>query len=200
MAAVQNLCSRSILLDKGQIAADGQTRETISIYTSVMTNLAKNDRNLENLIKRSGNKSVIFSSFHIENDAGQIIDHALNGNAINLVFRLKVNDQHVRKISVGFSLHDPHDDLLTYLYSDFQDKFYSTQDIEEGYLTIRCLISDFPFAPGSYLVRGRIMVDNEEADWPVEPIGIIYIEMGDFYNNGKAIAALGSFLIKGVWN
>ena len=196
MAAIQSLCNRAVLLSDGRTEFTGSIKETIGRY------LAANDKsstlaNLNEITKRTGNAKVSFYKFHIENSNNQIVKTVLTGDDVTLVFKLSILESSSKKIDIGFSLHNTYDEMQSYLYSAFQDTYYCAT--EEKYLTIKCCISNFPFTNGPLLIRGRVIVDGIEADWPAENIGSIEIESGDFYKNGKIIKNIAPFLIKGIW-
>ena len=200
MGAISNLCNSSVLLENGNITSQGITSEVISKYMSASILLANNNRNLEILHARTGNKTVQFSAFHIENNLGQVVEQIFTGDDVSFIFNLKINKPHIQKISVGFSIHTLHDEMLGYLYSDFQNQYYSTNNINDQYIKVKCKLPNISLAPGTYFVRGRIIANFEEADWPKDPIGTLNIEMGDFYGNGKVFTALAPLLLKGIWN
>jgi lipopolysaccharide transport system ATP-binding protein len=196
MGAVQTLCSKGISLSNGSINFIGDINECVNRYIT-SSNKENTNPNLEKLVNRSGSQDVIFSSVHLEDEKGLPIDVVLSGNTVILVFKVKVNHPNTSKIDIGFSLHNDYDDILTYLYSSFQDKLFSNKKAD--YLTVRCTIKDFPFSKGDINLKGRILANGIESDWPKERIGVIKCEAGDFYNTGRTIHNIAPFLIKGTW-
>jgi lipopolysaccharide transport system ATP-binding protein len=196
MASVSSLCNTAICLKNGHFDYYGTTENTINRYLINSSNLSC-ERDLEKIDFRSGNQKVIFSAFSVENKNGEIIDSVLTGSTIKLKFRLKINDIDVRKIDLGFSLHNNYDDMLTYLYSSFQK--IDIRPEKSKYVTVNCIIEDFPFSEKQIVVRGRILTDGNESDWPKENIGLLNVENGDFYNTGVVTDNIAPFLIKGKW-
>jgi lipopolysaccharide transport system ATP-binding protein len=196
MAAVQNLCNTGIVLENGLVKFNGLINETIDNYLISKT---VNDKNLEEIKNRSGNGKIIFSSFHIENDNGDILNHALSGENINLVFKVLANESNCKKIDLGFSFHDAYGEYLSVLYNSYQDINFDVY--EKGYYYLKCKLNDFNFAPGKIQVVGRITVGGIESDWIFNPIGSIEIQMGDYYRTGNIGHKNNSnFLIKGNWS
>lgn len=196
MAAIKSLCTEAILLKRGKTELTGSVQKCVSEY--LVSNENKSTFVDLETIPRDGNGKVIFSTFHIENEDGQIIENILTGDNICFVFKLKINDKKAKRISVGFSLHNVYDDMQSYLYSAFQEKYYSSNG--DDYLIIKCLLNDFPFSQGRLSVKGRIEVDGEQSDWPSISLGMFDIEFGDFYNTGVTVENIAPFLIKGTWD
>ena len=197
MSAVQNLCSRSILLNQGRVAFDGQTDLIIAEYLS-RSQSDEHFENIEDCQKRSGSGDVTFAGFHIEDSAGQIVNTVSTGDDVHLVFKVKINRRGIKGVDLGFSIHTTLGDTLSVLYSSFQNKCWDLP--EEGYQDLRCTIRHFSFAPGSLVVKGRLLTHSIEADWPRVPLGLINVEAGDFYGTGRdPDKADIPFLIKGAW-
>ena len=175
---------------------EGKTDEIIDVY--LKTNSATFGK-IEHTKARSGNQKVIFSDFHLENSQGQRVDLALTGEPITLVFELKVNSNEMNKVDLGFSLHSNMDTMLSVLYSSYQGTY--VQGLKEGYNQVRCTLPSVDFGQGVIYVKGRIVENGEEADWPKDIIGKIPIEMGNYYGTGSnGFRQNVPFLIKGNWH
>ncbi|MGY2133419.1 ABC transporter ATP-binding protein [Hymenobacter sp. HD11105] len=196
MAAVKSLCTQGLILSNGCVRYSGSVNKSIDVYTTEI-NVERVDNDLLKIKSRKGNGNVLFSEFRIENTEGSTITSVLTGEDIVLVFNLKINNKNINKIDVGFSLHNTYDEIQTYLYSSFQDVYFSSGGSD--YLTVKFLLKDFPFSQSKLLVKGRILADGLEADWPQESLGILNIEPGDFFSNGKTAENITPFLIKGTW-
>lgn len=197
MSSIMALCNRAILLRNGQIYYSGSVSDTISKYAELNTIKKGLSDDLLTLTKRSGNGSVKIKSFHLENHQQQMVDKVFSGEAVIFVFKLQVFDYAVQKISIGFSLHDANDVLLTYLYSDYQDVFYSPQ-IQSDIIQVKCKIDNFPLAIPKIILRVRIVADGQEADWPQDIIATFDVEQGNFFGTGK-MPLNAPFLVKGNW-
>ncbi|MBX9782844.1 MAG: ABC transporter ATP-binding protein [Chitinophagaceae bacterium] len=196
MGAVKSLCTRAVSLKHGSIDFAGTVADTISAYMQSNNDLSLHT-NLEELTDRAGNQKVVFSTLHLENENNQQVDKILTGSNVKLVFRLKVNDPSVRQIDLGFSFHNVYDDIQSYLYSSFQ-KFEIIPD-RSHYITVHCTLENFPFSEGRLFIKGRMLADGYECDWPKDVLGIIDVEYGDFYKTGTVISNIAPFLINGKW-
>lgn len=182
MPAIRNLCNKGILLKNGTISFSGDIEKTVSAYlvTDQQSNAVA--ESIEFSTNRTGDSAVKFADFYIENLHGERADRVITGEDIVLVFKLKVNASDVKDIDIGFSFEDEDDTPLANLYSSFQDVFFS---MSEGYHIVKCRLNHFPFAPGKIFVRGRIIANGNESDYLKDVLGILEVEMGDFYKTGS---------------
>ena len=198
MAAVKSLCTRSLLLNEGRCIEDGETSTVVQHYLAIGGSDA-NGMNLELITNRTGNQTVSLSRFHIEDTSGRFVDTVSSGDDVNLVFQLRVNHSDIKKVDVGFRLHDAFGACLSVLYSSFQGRYWTFK--KPGYYFVRCKLKNFAFAPGRISVKGRVLVDNLEADSLHLPIGVINIVDGDFYGTGRSSQCGGaSLLLTGSWD
>jgi lipopolysaccharide transport system ATP-binding protein len=197
MSAIQSLCNKTIVLDSGEKVFESVVEEGVSYY---LNDYAKQSRNLDlNNIPRNGTCDIIVTSFHIEDINGNILQSALSGSDIVLVFKYKKRiEKKIEKVSLGFSLHNSLGDILSLLYSDFNDTYF---DINESEGTIKCRINNFIFSAGRYNVGLRIVSRGIEIDYPKSKIGYFDVENGNFYGTGdNKHSGLGPVLIKGIWS
>ena len=65
---------------------------------------------------------------------------------------------------------------------------------------IKCQVPKFPLSPGRYKVGARVVVNGIEADWPLDGIGYIDVELGDYYGTGsKGFEGNSIYLLNGKW-
>lgn len=197
MSAIQSLCKRTIVLDSGKNKFDGVVEEGVSYYLNDFEKRLKNI-NLSN-IPRSGTCDLIVTNFHIEDTNGNLLISALSGNGIVLVFKYeKRTENKIDKVSLGFSIHNSFGDLLTLLYSGFNDTYF---DIQESEGTIKCKINNLFFSAGRYIVGLRIISHGIEIDYPQQKIGYFDVENGNFYGTGdNKHSGFGPVLITGQWS
>tara|TARA_R110002051_G_scaffold57789_2_gene106767 strand:- start:8997 stop:10286 length:1290 start_codon:yes stop_codon:yes gene_type:complete len=199
MASIKNLCTKLIVLENGRVDFEGPTDEGISHYLTQNKLNFSDDLSLTD--NRQGSGIVSFKGFHIEDNQGAVIDTALNGGTVVFCFELNRSaelpiDSH---IDLGFSIHTKDEVVGSVLYSSYQHV-----DINFGNknsLLVKCIIHDFPYNQGDYVIKGRILCNNEESDWLKDPLGKITILKGDFYKTGNlGFDGTSQFLIKGAWS
>lgn len=198
MAAVENLCSRACLLAQGQMLTSGETRSVIDRYLSVFSE-GNQDTEVVEDIPRNGSLDVIFSGFQIENQSGRHVNRISTGEDTVFVFRLKVNVDVARNVDLGFSIHASYGEVIATFYSSYVGKNWEFRGERE--VTIRCSLKKLALSPGRYFVKGRILVNGIEADWPKSPIGVLDVNLGGFYGTETHVEGLGGvLLLDGSWD
>jgi lipopolysaccharide transport system ATP-binding protein len=198
MASIKTLCTRVISMRNGMLDFSGTPEETISRYlTSNFDEVLEHD--LEAIPNRRGTTRVIFSSFHLENPAGDTVKTVLTGEDVTLVFRILIRDPTVKEINLGWSLHNRLGNYQGHLFNSFQD-FRIVNDGKSGHMQVRCTLRNFPLAAGRLYLKGHIFADGLEADWPKVNLASFEVEEGDFFGTGKKAVCKAPFLIKGEWS
>ncbi|MDA8519134.1 ABC transporter ATP-binding protein, partial [Citrobacter sp. Igbk 16] len=105
-AAIANICTRAILLDKGSIVADGLPTDVLNLYNAKLSKTADENEIIVNDGKsESGNKKAIINSFYIESETGEKIDTLVTGDKCSICF--KIFNKHVTKgLTLGFHIRD----------------------------------------------------------------------------------------------
>ena len=195
MAAIQRLCSRTVVLSSGLIKLVSDTRSAVDVYLADIED-ATNSNDLSGM-RRTGSGEVILTSFFLENDAGQLINSASSGEPLVFAFGYACKNGTLKKrVSIGFSIHNALGDTLAILYSDYMDV---TFDLRYAGV-VRFRVDDFPFSLGRYYVGARVVVNGIESDWPKGFIGVVNVEAGDYYGTGNTDAfGFGPLLLRGGW-
>lgn len=109
-ASIQALCSRAILLEKGEVLRDGEPEEVMDFYNALIAekeNSTVEVRRLDNgkAQTSSGTGEARVSSIYLRNSAGEMADHIKVGEAVTLTIQVKVH-QPVPSLVLGFALRD----------------------------------------------------------------------------------------------
>lgn len=197
MAAVENLCSSCVLLEQGSVAKQGITADVIATYLDTVLPAVMSTP-LEARTDRSGNGKVRLRSFHMENAEGQRVSALQSGKDAVFVFGYSsMPGETLRNVDIGFGVFTHDNQLLWVLYSSYTGQAFGPIP-EKG--EFRCSVERLPLKPGRYRVGARVMVANEEADWPKDAISYLDVEPGDFYRSGlKGFDGKSSFLVDGSW-
>ena len=200
MLAIENICNSGIVFQNGEINFNGEVSKAIDFYSNLI--LAPNEIQKiykVDTIKRSGTQEVIIERFYCKDKYGIILSEIKSGDDVVFCFNYYTkNQKNIKRVDIGFSIHDRYDRILTVLYAK-----YERQEFEEipsqGIFT--CQINKFPFSPGIYKIGARVTVGGCEADWPKDGIGFIEVKMGDFFGSGSmGYGASAQFLLKGTWS
>jgi lipopolysaccharide transport system ATP-binding protein len=195
MAAIQKLCSRTIVLSNGVVKFDGTTSSGINFYLQDLENSTRNTQIVN--MPRSGTGDILITGFSIKNSHGDDVSSVACGEDIDLVFYYESKNNILKNVSIGFSIHNIFGDTISVLYSDYIGQIF-TVDSYKG--KFKCKLKDFPYSNGRYFIGARIISNGVEIDWPKGFIGCIDVEAGDFYNTGNINhSGIGSVLIRGNW-
>lgn len=196
MSAIENLCSRAIVLSEGKIGLDGSTRSGIDFYLSDLA--SSTEKSSLKHMRRTGTMQLELTQFSIEDPAGNPIKTVTSGSDIVLRFDYQINENtSIKNVSLGFSIHTNFGTILSILYSDYMGCTISNLP-ETG--SIKCKVNRFPFSSGRYYVGARVLVNEVESDWPRGFVGAIDVEDGSFYGQGRVPhSGIGPILIEGGW-
>jgi lipopolysaccharide transport system ATP-binding protein len=199
MAAIENLCSRAILLDSGNLIRQGGVPQVISYYLQSVLPSAIERVPLADRKDRSGNGRIRLTSFHIEDAQGNRLTTARSGMEVALVFGFECSDDDApRNVDVGFSIHASNGQTLLVLYSSYLGETFDGVPRTGAF---RCLVPKLPLSAGQYRVGARVTVGGEEADWPRNGVGDFDVVPGDFYGTGsEGFGRATPFLLSGRWH
>jgi lipopolysaccharide transport system ATP-binding protein len=197
MASVKHLCTTGLFLEGGRLKMAGTVDRITDAYTQANKQLIEQTA-LSERTDRSGSGAVRFVDFRILDRLQNPIATILSGEDVIFSFILKSGKEAIKNMDLGFSLQDSEDHLLTVLYGSYQKAYFDADGNE--LIEIQCMIRSFPFSQGKYKVGARVLVNNEEADFPSEGIAYLDVENGDFFHSGHiGFGEHGQSLIKGDW-
>ena len=186
MAAVENLCKKSILLQNGKVVKTGATNEVISYYLSNQHTIQKKLADIEH---RQGNGSLKFKHGSVigEDNHSTIIETFKNVK-IELDYELSI--EKILNFRIDIGINNYLGDRVAWISTDTLAENY---DLQKNNITF--LISNLPLAPGDYTCNIYCEVNNEIADWLNEVLPFTVAEK-DYYHSGKVIPSnQGSILL-----
>ena len=161
MGAVRNLCTRSLLIDKGEIKMSGNTEDVINGY--LVTNSSVNNE----YISESKKADIYFKKISIDRGNGEIVGKELdvrNPFSINFTFKVK---EYPNGLNIAFSVYSKKG--LKVLYSSCNvSEFMKDKKNTGEYHTVNVVIPGNFLAPGSYYINASIMIENIQAFDQVE--------------------------------
>lgn len=195
MAAVKNLCTRSIVLESGESIFDGTSEEAVNFYLNRQSNL-----NTDDLLKRTDRKGtgeIRFSKVELLNIDGKSVTELISGDyakfRLHMVFNKKVN---YKDLVFGLVIYDNNENKIADFYSDEMgisfDSIDSYVDLELPKLMLR---------GGSYYV----VIVVQTAIRVVKQIDVLHrvfnfkVFSGDYWDGGKVNRATNVALLDGVF-
>jgi lipopolysaccharide transport system ATP-binding protein len=177
MAAVQSLCSRTILLRDGAVAAIGDTRQIIAQYLAALD--AASARPLCERSDREGDGSLRFTGLTVNNVKDPASVSVCCGDSLTFTLEYLALSR-----PSGLSLH------LGILDGDGVPLLHCSTcalgcDLDHlgSHGRARCTIPRLPVAPGRYRINVAAMGTNGLLD-RVENAAELRVEGGDFYGTG----------------
>jgi len=179
MAAVQQLCSKAILLESGRITKEARVDEVINSYILSLANLSEN-LPVRQRRDRKGSGRARITDVYLANDKGERISIALSGQRVNLVIAYECPNtllSPVFRATIYNYLGQP---LLGFDNEISGDLFNTLPPVG----SVQCCLERLPLSAGLYRVNVSINVRGEILDHVNDALVFQVVE-GDFYGTGR---------------
>lgn len=180
MAAVENLCQRGVVLEKGKVTYVGEQTRAISRY---LENINKNvDSNFKERPDRIGSGEMRVTKIEIKDTDGNPLYNTMCGQDIDIHFRFERAENYLKSnVIIGFMVRNYLDAPVFLQHNRLTRNNWS-------YLPQRgvfvCRIRRLPLPPSNYRFGFSVMCDDEYLDRIDDAIELTVIE-GDFYGSGE---------------
>jgi lipopolysaccharide transport system ATP-binding protein len=179
MAAVENLCSKGILLNHGNSVLNSNIQKVLELYRENLTNQI-NYVNISNIKERSGNKRVMINDVFVtslNNDKIYTFDE------IEIKLNLKTDFAISKeKLKIDIGINNSFGDRVGWMSTDLIQT--GQIDFIENKLTFN--IKNLPYVPGRYSLSLFVEYENEIADW-IQNVTHFIINERNYYSSGKLI-------------
>ncbi|KAA5822451.1 ATP-binding cassette domain-containing protein [Algibacter amylolyticus] len=165
MAAVKNLCTRAIVLEKGSSTFEGDVDACIEYYISNNTN---KETNLSYL---SYNEDKILQKIEINNK--------LIASGKDLKIRFQLNLKAINSTNIHLGVYNFNDEKILHLSSEYFNKGYISETSE----ILNCEIEKNPLTQGLYYVNVGVVSDKIEVE-RVKKCLVFEVLNSDFFNCG----------------
>ena len=198
MAAVENLCRRGVVLEKGKLVFDGSAKDAVHRYLNSLAGALNADGHVVDLSGATDRRTMVGKflkkiEFYTEGDRPLI-------EGLQMGARLKVR--------VHFDLPGPTSSFNLGLGFNniFGQRIFTAHSMLEpnrlnremsGPQVFVCDIPSLTLMPGDYTLRLWLDIGNAEADLINDAAQITVIE-SDYYGTGK-IPPAGAFVLKHRW-
>ena len=186
MSAVENLCSRVIWIDNGQVRQDGDPKEVIEAYMATFSDSPQLGIDLTSATNRRGNGDVRFTSVSFLDGQKQPLRVIRSGD--NIIMRLSYcAEKPILRPDFEVGIYTDLGTLVT-RPSTWSNYHIPTLPAGNGYVDLH--IDCFSFLPGRYYLSlwlkstvssGPIFYDILDHCMQFE------VEVSDFYGTGKGI-------------
>jgi lipopolysaccharide transport system ATP-binding protein len=198
MAAIENLCQRTIWLDEGKLMKDAKTHQVIHDYLSMF--LSEDvSIDLENFKDRSGTGEAHIVHIRLLNGDSQPSYSVRMGERLKIRLSIRYEGQSEKQVTLGMYLHTE-DGILV---SDFRTNHMGFDTIlNMGTSSFDLIIDSILLYPRTYVVSPWIMDSymKEDIDW-VRYAAKFEIEASDFLGTGAHFTSeYGITHIKAQWS
>lgn len=179
MAAVRNLCNKSIVLENGQKLFTGTTYDAISHYNKTIKP-TKDNYDLTDIESRTGTGELRFVRYSIEDNTGKNTGYAVSGQGfrINLFYEAREN---IKNVNVGIAIFTNEGVRLSSLATSLLNKKFSKIPKKAKFVFE---IPKFPLNAGLYSILVDANKDGTVLD-RIEDAFLLNVEEGDFWGKGK---------------
>jgi len=179
MAAVQNLCTRAILLRGGSVAVDASVDETVSEYLTRLTSTAGNAFDSDNP-ERSGNGAVQLTGARVLDGGGRESLHLVAGQPAVFEFRYRKAST-ARRVTATFTIFNHMGVAVTNF--PMQLTGFAMEEIG-GAGAFVCHVPVLPLPLGSYRVAVAVYAQDVVTD--LIPNAVVFqVDSSTFFDTGR---------------
>lgn len=181
MAAVENLCARGVVLEKGEVIFTGEKSEAISHY---MESVSKNlDGDLQNRTDRSGSGQVRITAIEVKDTNGVPIYNVMSGQDIDIYFHFETSPDYrqMSNINVGFMVRTYLDVPVFLQHNRLTGTNWPKLPPAGAFV---CRLCRLPLPPANYRFGYSVMCGEEYLD-RIDDVSELTVIEGDFYGSGE---------------
>ncbi len=195
MAAIQNICSRAVLLNAGTMCADGPMAPVIRQYLEMVQSDAVLP--LDNRTDREGSGSLTFINFYAVSPSRGVTDTVCTGENVTLVAEYRAgNESALKNVSVAIPFFNHMGQQMFTCWTRMTGQDYAQVGPSGEF---RVHIKSFPLMPGRYSLNLFSEVNGYLADW-VRNAAILQVVDGDFFGTGHVASdPHGGVAVRHLW-
>lgn len=182
LASVRQLCSTTVWIHGGRVAAIGPTEDVVLQYSQAMLS-ASQWAGLADAPARPGSGEIRVTDYWIEMDEGQKTDVLVTGRPASFVFEYATRaGQTVEGVRLSLQIQNEWGASLLWLHNHMLGHDFGPL---AGAGQLRCRIPRFPLAAGVYPVRAQLLLQaGSAAADNLEALPKLNVIDGDFYGSG----------------
>lgn len=197
MGAIQSLCDKTIVLQRGGVAYDGDVNGGVSYY---LTNNNNQTVELSKRTDRNGNGNLKFTGISFEDAGGNTIEEILSGDALKIKIRFE-NEPNMdfNKLLISIAFFDEFQNIVLAFVSDEMGTNFS---FLKNNGTLNLGVPEFLLRGGRYSVRlfasnngtlEECICDN------IENATRLTVISSDFWKSGQTIRPGNYAVLKGEY-
>ena len=184
LAAIENLCKRSIWISGGKVQMDGDSREVIKAYLKSVSMSDQSGLDLTEIKTRSGTGQVRFTRMELYSPDGAEQHTVHSGDALTIKMHY-VCQRDMPHLHFGFRLFSNLGTKLTDLHTWGTGMDIPITPAGPGSITLE--IDFLNLMPGTYYVG--IWVSSMGAEWHdvLDHVMTLEVESSDYFGSGRGI-------------
>lgn len=193
MAAIEQLCTKVLVLNDGTIKYFGQVREGMDYYLNTIKSLNKNLFVVEN---RKGNGKAQVKAISLESSRGAELQALKCGENVSINVSIIMNVARCLNVSLAIGITSISGDGLIHLSTET-----SGLDINEttSDFILKCSVPQLPLRAGTYSLNLYLASNGIVSDWLVDCFRFD-VENADFYGTGRLPGeGYSPFLVRQIW-
>lgn len=202
MVAVENLCSRGIVLHQGNLCFDGSSKAAIQYYLNSLSRQSGRGHiiNLDEVGERTSIVAPLLKMIEFLTDEDQPI---AEGVPVGSRLKIKIYFELPKSLddfNVGLGFNNNYGQRIFTAHSSFEPNRWDGE--QAGTQVLACVIPSFTLIPGEYAVKVWLDLKGGQAD-AVEDAATIRVLECDFYGSGRAPwqgpMAAGTVVLQHSW-
>ncbi|MFZ0634790.1 MAG: ABC transporter ATP-binding protein [Candidatus Acidiferrales bacterium] len=186
MAAVENLCTRAIWIDHGQVKQDGESRDVITNYMATFADTSQSTANLKDVADRRGSGELRYTAIEFLAANGETQPVIRSGDSVTLRLHFEVS-RPILHACLGIEVTTDLGTLIT-----DTSTWHHGLDVPElapgpGYIDLE--IDSLTLLPGRYFLTlgaSDLEVDGHFYDL-LDRCAHLDIESSDIYESGRTL-------------
>jgi len=197
MAAVENLCSRCVVLHQGKLHFDGAPKDAIQFYLNSLSTQSGTGHviDLHNVGDRRSIVAPLLKRLEFFTDDDQPLTE---GVPVGSRLKIRVHfdlPTPTTSFNVGLGFNNTYGHRILTAHSMFEPNRSMQEHV--GPQVFTCELPSFTLVPGEYAVKVFLELKDTEAD-AIEDAAKIRVLESDYYGTGK-VPRNGTFVLKHNW-
>ncbi len=181
LVAIQALCSRTLLLNKGNLVEDGLPSEVVKHYLSILS--TGTDQGSVSLLPRvTGGNEVRLIEIELVDENELKTDSFEFGSEMRIRFTIQVKDQIRRFFSIEWFISTDYGEKVFYCSTSPQQS--TLIQVNNEIVTVECRVLSLNLASGSYFINCMLSIPHQERLDEVEGVARFIVTRCDPWNTG----------------
>lgn len=195
MAAVEKLCRRGVVLNKGQVQFIGTQSEAVARYVS---NINTQEQSLRERTDRDGTGEVRVVAIEIKDTNGRTLSAAASGQDVDIYLYYEARaDFSSVKVVAGVIVSTQFDVPVFLQHNRLTGDEFGALPPHGAFV---CRLRRLPLAASTYHLGYSLLLENEYLDTMNNAIDLTVVE-GDFFGSGEAAPPTHGFcLVDAEWS